>query len=93
MTVRQRILAALRGEMPDQIPLTVYPSMVPRGQAERELRERGLGFAWRASVLDCETPHVEHERREYTENGQRLEVLTAEWEEAATQLENLSRQS
>lgn len=69
MTVRQRVAAALRREPVDQVPLTIYPGMVPSGEAERALRERGLGFSVRVRLLSAETPNCRTESRHYTEDG------------------------
>lgn len=41
MTPRGRVEAALRGERPDRVPFTIYDSLLPRGEAERRLREGG----------------------------------------------------
>ena len=46
MTPRERIIAALKGEMPDQIPFTCYDSMLPVEPHLGRLTELGLaGFA------------------------------------------------
>ncbi len=41
MTPRERIMAALHGDMPDRIPFTCYSGLLPRGETERWLREEG----------------------------------------------------
>lgn len=69
MTPRERIEAVLQGQMPDRIPLTIYPGMLPRGQKERELRNRGLAFAWRVGVVDWQYPNCRIETFSYSENG------------------------
>ena len=43
MTPRQRVIAALKGEMPDQVPFICYDEMLPQG-ADRE-RLHALGLA------------------------------------------------
>jgi len=51
MTPRERVDAALRGEMPDAIPFTVYECMLPKSAAERRLRNDGLCIVERSSVF------------------------------------------
>jgi hypothetical protein len=76
MTVRQRVVAALRRQRVDQVPLTIYPGMVPPGELERSLRLRGLGFAVRVWLFSTETPNCQLERCEYSQDGVRY-VRTA----------------
>ena len=47
MTLKERILTAMRWEQPDQVPLTVYDWLLPRGRTERLLREAGVGLVSR----------------------------------------------
>ena len=47
MNVRERILAAMAWEEPDQIPLTIYRGLSIGGDAERELRDMGLCMVMR----------------------------------------------
>ena len=42
MTPRERVEAALLGQMPDMVPFTVYENKLPTSEAERELRNDGL---------------------------------------------------
>ena len=42
MTPRERVDAALRNEMPDWVPFTVYECMLPTSETERRLRDDGL---------------------------------------------------
>ena len=44
MNIKERILATMNWQEPDQIPLTVYEWMLPRGLAGRILRESGVGL-------------------------------------------------
>ena len=44
MTVRERMLCVYNNESPDKIPLGIYSGYLPRGQIEREVREKGLGI-------------------------------------------------
>ena len=73
MTPRQRIITALRGEMADQVPLCAYPGLFPRGEAERKLRNEGMGIFHRVGVVGSSSPNVTtlttsyvHEGRTYT---------------------------
>ncbi len=69
MTPRERILAVLRGQMPDRVPFTCYDSLLPRGEVEQRLRNDGLALVTHCQVFDTKCPHVEVARREYYENG------------------------
>jgi len=71
MTPRQRIRAVLHGEMPDQVPLTIYWIMLPSGERERRLREAGLAIVERMALYWEEYPNCEITQREYRENGVR----------------------
>jgi len=42
--IRDRMLAVYRGEVPDRVPLGIYERYLPRGAAERSVRELGLGL-------------------------------------------------
>jgi hypothetical protein len=44
MRMKERMIAALRHEEPDIVPVTVYTMLMPRGQIERESRDMGLGL-------------------------------------------------
>ena len=59
MTHRQRIVSALRGGRADHIPLTVYPEDIPKGETERKLRNKGLGFIKRVSLYRSYMKDVE----------------------------------
>lgn len=58
MTFAERIWAVLRGEGPDRAPFAPYDNLVPRGDFERELRNRGMGLCLRRSSIWSETPNV-----------------------------------
>ena len=64
MTPRQRVMAVLRGQVPDQVPLTMYLGMIPQCTAERQLRNEGLCVVLSTSVYSTHTPNVER----HTEN-------------------------
>jgi hypothetical protein len=44
MRMKERMMAALRHEELDIVPVTVYTVLMPRGQIERESRDMGLGL-------------------------------------------------
>jgi hypothetical protein len=69
MTIRERILAALYRQEPDMVPLTVYESLLPRGERERELRKAGVGLVIRPPAHLVSHRNVEIINREYWENG------------------------
>lgn len=58
MTPRQRVESILRGEMPDQVPFTVYSSMLPRCEAERRLRNEGVCPLESTAVVKVHRPNV-----------------------------------
>jgi hypothetical protein len=70
--VKTRILTAMSWGDPDRIPLTVYDWMLPRGAAERLLREAGVGLIVRLSGHRVQHRQVEIVSREYQENGRKL---------------------
>lgn len=70
MTPRQRVIAALHGEMPDKVPFTVYESKLPTCAVERQLRNEGTCIVVRTvPVFTTRTPNVRAEHYSYTENG------------------------
>jgi hypothetical protein len=66
MTFGERVSAVLHGERPDRVPYAPYDNLVPRGDFERELRNRGMGLCLRRRGIWSETPdvHVEYETEE-----------------------------
>ena len=44
MTLHDKMLAVYRGDIPDAVPVAIYSRYLPRGSAERELRELGCGI-------------------------------------------------
>lgn len=58
MTFLERISAVLHGERPDRVPYAPYDNLVPRGDFERELRNRGMGLCLRRSGVWSEMPDV-----------------------------------
>jgi len=69
MTRRQRVYAALRGEMADRVPFTCYGGLLPRGETSRKLREMGLTLVDRIPVFSFGQPGVEYETRQYERDG------------------------
>ena len=63
MNVLERINAVLHGGEPDRVPYVPYDNLVPRGDFERELRNRGMGLCLRRSGIWSETRNVEVEYR------------------------------
>lgn len=80
MTPRERVDAALHGEMPDAVPFTVYECMLPKSAAERRLRNEGLCIVERSSVFKTVYHEVKIERTSFLgEDGlerTRTEVTT-----------------
>jgi len=72
VTIKERILTAMTWGQPDQVPLTVYDWMLPRGTAERRLREMGIGLIVRLPGHRATHRQVEIVSREYQENGRKL---------------------
>jgi hypothetical protein len=72
MTIRERILAAMRWQEPDRVPLTVYDWMLPRGLAERTLRAAGVGLIVRLPPHRVEYRQVDILSREYWERGRKF---------------------
>ena len=58
MTFLERMQAVLHGETPDRVPFAPYDNLVPRGDFERELRNRGMGLLLRRSWTWTELSNV-----------------------------------
>jgi hypothetical protein len=71
MTIKERILTALTWGLPDRVPLTVYDWLLPRGEAERRLRESGVGLIVRLPPHRTAHHNVEIRTCEYYEQGQK----------------------
>lgn len=69
MTPHERIVAVLRGEMPDRVPFTIKRPQPPRGEVERKLRNEGLAICIEELPFSTIRPNVEVLRREYREEG------------------------
>ncbi len=72
MDVRERVLTALNWGEPDRVALTVYDWILPRGIAERELRDIGVGLVMRLPAQRVEYRNVYFTSKEYWEQGRRL---------------------
>jgi len=59
MTLRDRLVCALKGEMPDRIPFSTYPSEMPDGAAGERLRALGLTVISRLPPYRVTRPDVE----------------------------------
>jgi hypothetical protein len=53
-----RINAVLHHQTPDQVPFAPYDNLVPRGDFERNLRNRGMGLCLRRSTIWPEIKEV-----------------------------------
>lgn len=68
VTPRERVLAVLRGEPVDKVPLTIYEYKIPQCAVERRLREEGMCIVNRKiPVVLTETPNCAIEAHHYTE--------------------------
>lgn len=61
MTVRERMLAVYRNQMPDQLPVGIYARFLQRGRFERDCRELGLGLIDSVPLVSLVAPpwHVQ----------------------------------
>jgi len=58
MNFHERINAVLHHRKPDKVPFAPYDNLIPRGDFEREMRNRGMGLCSRRSSIRSETPDV-----------------------------------
>ncbi len=65
MDFLERINAVLHHRKPDKIPFAPYDNLIPRGDFEREMRNRGMGLCARRSSIRSNTPDVWVEYRSY----------------------------
>ena len=63
MDFRTRINVVLHHETPDKVPFAPYDNLVPRGDFERKLRNRGMGLCLRRPSIWEETPHISVETK------------------------------
>jgi hypothetical protein len=76
MDARTRILRTLRGEPVNGVPWSCYPGIVPPGEVERELRNRGMALLVSVPVCLREMPNVDVVEREAWESGHRIVYKT-----------------
>ena len=58
MRFLERIQAVLHDQPPDIVPFAPYDNLVPRGEFERTLRNRGMGMCSRISTIYSSMPNV-----------------------------------
>ena len=76
MTPRERLITALKGDMPDQIPFSCYERIIPpEGPARRRLHELGLAAIDRINPFRVRRRKVTVESKEF-HDGQYPAVLT-----------------
>jgi len=76
MDIRERILAAVHGDASAPVPWTIYLGLLPTSEAERRLREQGLGLETMVSVCNIDFPHVEREWHIVERGGERTITVT-----------------
>jgi hypothetical protein len=64
MNFLERLQAVLHHQKPDQVPFAPYHNLVPRGEFERLLRNRGMGLCYRTSTIWSEIEGVSVEQRQ-----------------------------
>ena len=71
LTPRERVERAVRFEVVDHVPFTIYECMIPQCAAERTMRNEGLCIVQRGpNVFSVYRPHVTgRESHSYAENG------------------------
>ena len=63
MKFLERVNAALHHQKPDRIPFAPSENIVPRGDFEREMRNRGMGLYAKRATYWSETPNVSIESK------------------------------
>jgi hypothetical protein len=89
VTIRDRMMAVYRNELPDRVPVGIYARYLPRGACERMSRELGLGIIesyplvsllappWHAAASFLSEVKGASLRIEHAwENGHRAEIRT-----------------
>lgn len=69
MTVRERIITALRGGRPDKVPFTSYESMTPSADVLPTLLARGLGYVKRIGVYRTRHPNCSIAATPFEQDG------------------------
>ena len=76
MNLRERIHTALRGELPDQVPWTIYRGLLPQDEYAEKLREMGLGTVHIAGTISSTSPNVSVTENNIESSDGNLRVLT-----------------
>ena len=71
MTVKERIIGALRGEMVDRVPFTSYINLFPEDERDPLMREGEIGLVHRVGVYRSKSPNVSSKKEEYLEGSER----------------------
>lgn len=71
MTIKERVFAALRGEMVDRVPFTSYIGLFPENERDPLMRNGEIGLVHRVGVYRSKSPNVTSKKEEYWENGER----------------------
>jgi len=71
MTVKERIIGALRGEMVDRVPFTSYAGLFPENERDPLMKEGEIGLVNRCSVYRSESPNVRSRKEEFFEGSER----------------------
>jgi hypothetical protein len=58
MNHRERIYTALAGELPDQVPWSIYRGLLPRHKEAERLQKLGLAIVVNAGTVSLERPNV-----------------------------------
>ena len=58
MNLRERIHTALAGELPDQVPWSIYRGLLPRDEEAEQLQALGLAIVLNAGTITIERPNV-----------------------------------
>jgi len=97
MNIRQNILANLKGENTQKLPLTIYTAdgsrgsvkLLYEGEYERELRNRGLGLIFRASAYNVYNNDLVISERKIRKDGN-LYIKTT-WRIDNEEIDKISR--
>ncbi|MDD5707477.1 MAG: hypothetical protein PHR35_16255 [Kiritimatiellae bacterium] len=73
MTPRERVERALRGELTDKVPFTIYEGKIPQCEAEREMRNRGMCIVQRlVPAYVTHQPNVKVASSHFVRDGKSL---------------------
>jgi len=71
MTVKERIIGALRGEMVDRVPFTSYAGLFPENERGSLVIDGDIGLVHRCGTYQGKDPNVKVRQEEFYENGER----------------------